>query len=74
MEFSTCTASSCDDAISMGFSMGPPACSRRSLARPSQNWAMFRLELSTVGELIPPCCHLWPMEAFRLSDPPMPRL
>src|SRR5690606_1983116 len=74
MELSTWMASSCDDAISAGLAMGPPACSRRSLARPSQNCAMFRLELSTVGELMPPCCQLCPMDALRLSEPPMLRL
>src|SRR5690606_16743048 len=74
MELNTWMASSCDEAISAGLAMGPPACSRRSLARPSQNWAILRLALSTVGELMPPCCQLWPMEAFRLSEPPMLRL
>jgi hypothetical protein len=48
----------CVKAISPGLAIGPPACSLRSAARPSQNWATFRLELSTVGELIGPCCQL----------------
>ena len=54
--------------------IGPPACSLRSLARPSQNWARERLELSTVGELMGPFCQLWPMEVLRLSVPPIDRL
>src|SRR5574344_1916286 len=74
MELSKSTASSCVKAISIGLAMGPPACSLRLAARPSQNWATFMLELSTVGELIGPCAQLWPMEVFRLSLPPMDRL
>src|SRR5574344_2221788 len=74
MELSMSTASSCVKAISIGLAMGPPACSLRLAARPSQNWATFMLELSTVGELIGPCAQLWPMEVFRLSLPPMDRL
>src|SRR5690606_40367356 len=50
--------------------MGPAACSFRSAARPSQNWAMARLELNTVGAFTGPGCHLWPMDVFRLSTPP----
>ena len=60
--------------ISIGLAMGPPAWAFRSAARPSQNWATFRLEFSTVGELMGPCCHLWPMDVLRLSVPPMLRL
>ena len=61
-------------AISPGLAIGPPAWAFRSDARPSQNWARFRLELSTVGELIGPFCHLSPIEVLRLSEPPMLRL
>src|SRR5687768_2221120 len=32
------------------------------------------LEFNTVGELIGPWCHLWPMDEGRLSEPPMLRL
>ncbi|WP_256203624.1 hypothetical protein [Nitrosomonas sp. Nm58] len=32
------------------------------------------LEFNTVGALIGPCCHLWPMEVLILSVPPMLRL
>src|SRR6218665_419279 len=74
MEFSMSTASSWVKAISPGLAMGPPACSFRLPARPSQNWATFMLEFSTVGELMGPSCQLWPMEVFRLSLPPMDRL
>src|SRR5690606_7558186 len=74
MERSTWMASSWDEAISTGLAMGPPACSRRSLARPSQNCTKLRLEFSTVGELMSPCCQLWPIEALRLSEPPRLRL
>jgi hypothetical protein len=35
--------------------IGPLACSARSLARPSQNWATLNTELNTVGELRGPC-------------------
>src|SRR5512143_3355522 len=70
----TWTASSWLKAISPGLAIGPPACSWRSAARPSQNCARLRLELSTVGELIGPCCHLWPIEDVRLSEPPRLRL
>ena len=71
---STSTASSWFEPISPGLAMGPPAWSVRSLARPSQNWARFRLELSTVGALMGPCCHLSPMDVGMLSVPPMDRL
>ena len=74
MDFSTSTASSWVKAISPGLAIGPPACSLRSLARPSQNWARAKRELSTVGELIGPFCQLWPMEVLRLSVPPIDRL
>src|SRR5574343_419934 len=59
--------------ISPGLAIGPPACALRSEARPSQNWATFRLELSTVGALIGPCAQLWPIEVFRLSVPDIER-
>src|SRR5690606_13085282 len=71
---SVLTARSCVKAISPGLAIGPPACSFRSAARPSQNCATARLELSTVGELIGPCCHLSPIDVFRLSLPPIDRL
>ena len=74
MEFSRSTASSWVNAISPGLAIGPPACSFKLPARPSQNCATFRLEFSTVGELMGPSCQLWPMEVFRLSLPPMDRL
>jgi len=61
-------------AISPGLAIGPPACSFRSAARPSQNCATFRLEFSTVGALIGPCCHLSPIEVGMLSVPPIDRL
>src|SRR6218665_2065380 len=74
MERSTSSARMWVNAISLGLAIGPAACSLRSAARPSQNWARLRLELSTVGELIGPSCQLWPMEVGRLSLPPMDRL
>src|SRR5690606_5193542 len=74
MELITSTASTWLEAISIGLAMGPPACSCRLAARPSQNCATFRLEFSTVGELIGPSCQLWPMEVGRLSLPPVLRL
>ncbi|CCC96771.1 conserved protein of unknown function [Azospirillum baldaniorum] len=74
MERSTSTARAWVEPISPGLAIGPPACSCRVSARPSQNCATFRLEFRTVGELIGPCCQLWPMEVFRLSVPPMDRL
>src|SRR5690606_11675134 len=74
IERSTSMARMWVKAISFGLEIGPAACSLRSAARPSQNCARFRLELSTVGELIGPCCQLWPMELGRLSLPPMDRL
>src|SRR5690554_4435454 len=74
MELITSTASKWLEAISNGLAIGPPACSCRLAARPSQNWATARLEFSTVGELIGPSAQLWPMEVGRLSLPPMDRL
>src|SRR5690606_30692506 len=74
MERRVSTASSWVKAISPGLAIGPPACSFRSLARPSQNWARFMRELRTVGELMGPRCQLWPIEVLRLSEPPMLRL
>src|SRR5215217_3845774 len=74
MDRSTSVANSCENAISPGFAMGPPACSFKSLARPSQNWARLMLEFNTVGELIGPSCQLCPMEVCRLSVPPILRL
>src|SRR5690606_35102701 len=74
MDSSTSTARVWVKPISIGLAIGPPACSFRSAARPSQNCARFRLEFSTVGELIGPSCQLWPMEDGRLSLPPMDRL
>src|SRR3989338_9354173 len=74
MERNTSTASSWVKAISPGLAMGPPACSFRSLARPSQNCARFMLEFSTVGALIGPCCQWSPMDVCKLSVPPRLRL
>src|SRR3989338_1023196 len=74
MDFRVSMASSCVKAISPGLAIGPPAWAFKSAARPSQNWARFSREFSTVGELIGPCCQLWPMEVLRLSVPPMLRL
>src|SRR5690554_1584418 len=74
MELITSTARAWLEAISSGLAIGPPACSFRSAARPSQNCATARLEFSTVGELIGPSAQLWPMEVGRLSLPPMDRL
>src|SRR5690606_30393900 len=74
MEVMTSSARSWVKAISFGLAMGPAACSLRSAARPSQNCARFILELSTVGELIGPCCQLCPIEVGRLSLPPILRL
>src|SRR5690606_2759975 len=54
--------------------MGPPACSCRSRARPSQNCATLRLEFRTVGELIGPRCQRSPIEVGKLSEPPIDRL
>ncbi len=53
---------------------GPLACSWRSLARPSQNWAALNTAFSTVGELRGPFCQPWPMDVGTLSLPPMLRL
>ena len=53
---------------------GPLACSLRSAARPSQNWAALSTALSTVGELRGPFCQPWPMETGTLSAPPVPTL
>lgn len=61
---------SCVKAIPPGLAMGPPACSFRFLARPSQNWATFMLEFSTVGELMGPRCQVCPIDELRLSLPP----
>src|SRR5690606_28584035 len=71
MEVMTSSARSWVKAISFGLAMGPAACSLRSAARPSQNGARFMLEVSTVGELIGPCCQVWPLEVVRLSLPPV---
>ena len=54
--------------------IGPLACSARSLARPSQNWATLNTELNTVGELRGPCFQPWPVEVCWKSAPPMPTL
>jgi len=61
-------------AISTSAWIGPAACSLRFAARPSQNWAIDRLELNTVGELTGPACYLWPIEVLRLSVPPRDKL
>ena len=74
IERSMSTARSCVNAISPGLAIGPPACSFRSFARPSQNCARFRRELSTVGELIGPFCQRSPIDEVILSEPPMLRL
>src|SRR5690606_11565978 len=74
MELITSTARAWLDAISRGLAIGPPACSFRLAARPSQNCATARLEFSTVGELIGPSAQLCPMEVGRLSLPPVLRL
>src|SRR5690606_41791302 len=68
------TASVCGMFISTSAWIGPPACSLRSAARPSQNWAIARLELNTVGEFTGPAFQPWPMEVLRLSVPPIDRL
>src|ERR1019366_3613166 len=62
------------DAISTGFTIGPPACCSRSLARPSQNWALLNTEFNTVGALRPPCCQRWPSDIDSPSTPPSPIL
>src|SRR5690554_4637922 len=74
MELITSTARAWLEAISRGLAIGPPACSFRLAARPSQNCATARLEFSTVGELIGPSAQLCPMEVGRLSLPPVLRL
>src|SRR5574343_979948 len=74
MLFRVFTASSWLKAISPGLAIGPPAWAFRSAARPSQNWARLKRELSTVGALIGPFCQPWPMDDFRLSLPPIDRL
>src|SRR5690606_22663363 len=53
---------------------GPLACSARSAARPSQNWATLNTAFNTVGELRGPCCQPWPTEVGILSAPPVPTL
>ncbi len=42
--------------ISMGFAMGPSACSSSVAARPSQNWNLLYPALMIVGALRPPRC------------------
>jgi hypothetical protein len=44
------------------------------LARPSQNWAVLKTALNTVGELRPPFCDRWPSEVEAMSVPPRPML
>ena len=44
------------EPISTGLTIGPPACSVRSAARPSQNCAVLNVAFRTVGELRPPFC------------------
>src|SRR5690606_32999282 len=51
---------------------GPLACSFKSAARPSQNWAALKTALNTVGELRGPCCQPWPIDVEILSAPPVP--
>jgi hypothetical protein len=46
--------------ISTSVSIGPSACSSRVAARPSQNWAPKKPEVSTVGVLRSPICPSWP--------------
>src|SRR6516162_3019162 len=62
------------EAISTGLTIGPPACCSRSLARPSQNWALLNTALRTVGALRAPCCQRCPMDGDCVSAPPSPRL
>src|SRR5690554_7774913 len=53
---------------------GPLACSARSAARPSQNWAALNTALNTVGEFRGPFCQPWPIEVGNSSSPPRPTL
>ena len=62
------------DAISTGFTRGPPACSFRSLARPSQNCTVLKTALKTVGALRPPRCQRCPIDVSWASTPPSPML
>ena len=68
MPLSSPTACSLVMPISIGFAIGPPACSFRSAARPSQNWAVLKTAFSTVGALRPPSCQLWPIEVGQHVD------
>src|SRR6516162_642424 len=74
MPFSCSATCASGEAISTGLTIGPPACCSRSLARPSQNWALLNTELSTVGAFRPPCCQRCPIEVDCASAPPSPRL
>ena len=74
MPFSCSTTCSCVEPISTGLTIGPPACSVRSAARPSQNCAVLYVAFRTVGELRPPFCQRWPSETGARSTPPVPRL
>src|SRR5690554_7988147 len=51
---------------------GPLACSARSAARPSQNWAALNTALNTVGEFRGLFCQPWPIEVGNSSSPPRP--
>ena len=53
---------------------GPFACSMRSSARPSQNWATLKTAFRTVGAFRGPRCHPCPTDVSRRSTPPRPRL
>src|SRR3989339_1434044 len=74
IDCNTLTAISWVEAISIGLAMGPPACSFKSFARPSQNCARLNFALRTVGEFIGPNSHLCPIELGKLSAPPVERL
>src|SRR5262249_29047201 len=60
--FSRPTTASCVLPISIGFAIGPFACSSSDPARPSQNCAREYTRLITVGALRPPFCPRIPVE------------
>src|SRR5690625_182055 len=60
--------------ISRASWMGPIAWAARSSARPSQNCAMLKTALRTVGEFRPPRCQACPMERGWRSTPAVPTL
>ncbi len=71
---SVATTSSGRAFISTAASIGPLACSIRSAARPSQNWATLNTELNTVGAFRGPFWKPCPIEVGTPSTPPMPML